>query len=85
MGDRPDEKRWKTRDQWVTVAVALFASYMGAYCASVGMLYDDGRATRRVYGIFDAEFPACSDAFFAPADWIAQRLELGPHRPVPLR
>jgi hypothetical protein len=80
--DRPDGKRWKTRDKWVTVAVALLAAYMGTYYASAGRGYDDGRTTRRVYEIFGAEFPPCSEAFFAPADWIEHRLQLGPHKPI---
>jgi hypothetical protein len=82
MTDKPDERRWKTRDEWVAVAVALFAAYMGTYYASVGMIYDDGRTSRRVYEICGAEFPPCSDAFFAPADWIESRLQLGPHKPI---
>jgi hypothetical protein len=82
MTDKPEGKRWKTRDKWVTAAVALFAAYMGTYYASVGRLYDDGRTTRRVYEIHGAEFPEGSEAFFAPADWIAQRIQIGPYKPI---
>lgn len=82
MADKTDRKRWKPHDKWVAVAVALFAAYIGAYYASFGTEFRDGRTTRRVYEIFGAEFPACSEAFFAPADWIEQRLQLGPHKPI---
>jgi len=74
-------KRWKTRDRWVTVAVALFAAYMGTYYASFGAEFRDGRTTRRVYELFGAEFPPCTEAIFFPADWIEQRIQLGPHKP----
>jgi hypothetical protein len=66
----------------VAVTVALFAAYMGAYYASFGTEFRDGRTTRRVYEIFGAEFPPCSEAFFASADWIEQRLQFGPHKPI---
>jgi|HubBroStandDraft_6_1064221.scaffolds.fasta_scaffold518054_1 hypothetical protein len=83
MAEKPDRLRWKTHDKWVSVAVALFAAYMGMYYASFGSNFSDGRTTRRVYGIFGAEFPPCSEAFFATADWIEERLELGPHKSIP--
>jgi hypothetical protein len=86
MTDKPDGKRWRTHDKWVAVAVALFAAYMGMYYASFEMAkFDDGRTSRRVYQIFGAEFPPCSEAFFAPADWIEEWVQIGPYKPHPIR
>ena len=87
MTDKPNGKRWKARDKWVALAVALFAAYMGMYYVSfVPGGFDDGRTRRREYEIFGAEFPPCSETFFAPADWIAHRIWLGgPYKSVHVR
>jgi hypothetical protein len=76
---RPDDPewrmRWKTRAKWASLALAIFAAYMGAYYATVA-IDQNGALTRQTYQIWYWELPSWSRGFFAPADWIDDRLHL---------
>ncbi len=87
MTNKPDGKRWKTGDKWVTAAVALFAAYMVAYYATISADYSD-HLPFYTYKIGHSELPSWSQCFFAPANWIDDRIHVAPckHSPsIPIR
>jgi hypothetical protein len=59
--ERPDDPewrmRWKTRVKWVTLALALFAAYMGAYYATVA-IDKNGLQIRQTYQVWLWELPS---------------------------
>jgi len=84
MADKPDRKRWKTRDKWVAIAVGLFAAYMGVYYATVAIDRNGAFQIRQTYQIWYWELHSWSHVFFAPADWIDDRIHLAPCKNPPV-
>jgi hypothetical protein len=74
--------RWKPRLKRVALALGLFAAYMGAFYATVA-IDQNGSLTRQTYQISYWELPSCFRGFFAPADWIDDRLHLAPCKNPP--
>jgi hypothetical protein len=70
-------RRWPSAVPYVILAPIL---YMGAYYATFRYGFPDP-----IYMVGDAQLPDCFQTFFAPADWVEHRLELGPYRPRPVR
>jgi hypothetical protein len=85
MTEKPDGKQWKTRDKWVALAVALFAAYMGMYYETVRIDLNGGIQRRQSFELSYWELPPWFDGFFAPADWIDDRIRLSPCRNPPAR
>lgn len=84
MTDKPDGKRWKTRDKWAALAVGLFAAYMGTYYATVAIDRNGALPPRHTYMIWYWELPSLCHGFFATADWIDDRIRLAPCKNPPL-
>jgi len=67
--------RWETRVIWTGLAIALFAVYMCAYYATVA-IDQNGLQKRQTYQVWYWELPSFAHGFFAPADWIDDRIHL---------
>jgi hypothetical protein len=91
LPERPDDPewrmRWKRRVKWIALVIApviaLFAAYMSAYYATVAIDVN-GLQKRQTYQIWYWELPSLSHGFFAPADWIDDRIHLAPCRNPPV-
>ena len=74
---------WETRVISFAVVVALFSVYMRAYYATVAIDVN-GLEKRQTYQVWLWELPPLSHAFFAPANWIDDRLRLAPCKNPPV-
>jgi hypothetical protein len=84
---RPDNPAWRMRRETrvigIAVVIALFAVYMRAYYATVAIDVN-GLEKRQTYQVWLWELPSLSHQFFAPADWIDDRLHLAPCKNPPV-
>jgi hypothetical protein len=87
--NRPDDPewrmRWTTRVKWVALALGLCAAYMGTYYATVAIDQNRAFQIRQTYQIWYWDLPSWSRGFFAPADWIDDRIHLAPCKNPPAR
>jgi hypothetical protein len=75
--------RWKTRVKWLCLTLTILSAYMGAYYATVAIDQNGYHQSRQTYQIWLWELPSWSRGFFAPANWIDDRLHLAPCKNPP--
>ncbi|HET6329115.1 MAG TPA: hypothetical protein VFG04_30810 [Planctomycetaceae bacterium] len=74
MTDKPDGKRWRWSMWTGFVVIALFATYVGAYFATVQSVGWGNVGTWHTYMIGSYSLPRPMHHFFAPAHWIDRKL-----------